>query len=105
MIDGVLITLWMCLLQIDHLKKMIFINKKLPNDLKVGCSKPFNLVGASKIKLKLLEDFDAKFEEGVIQEKLLNIYDFPFLFPFCHFHMFLFLHEPEVGTYMDFLIF
>jgi hypothetical protein len=31
-------------LQIENLEKLIFINKNWPNDLKMGCKSPFNLM-------------------------------------------------------------
>jgi hypothetical protein len=38
---------------------MIFVNK--PNDPRVGCFKPFNLVGTCKTKSNLTKDLDKKF--------------------------------------------
>jgi hypothetical protein len=40
---------------------MIFVNK--PNDLRVGCFKPFNLVGTCKTESDLTKDLDIKFEK------------------------------------------
>jgi hypothetical protein len=56
---------------------MIFVNKNWPIDPRVGCFKPFNLVGACKVKSDLTKELDAKFEEGVEQEEFLNLCDFP----------------------------
>jgi hypothetical protein len=40
---------------------MIFVNKH--NDPKVGCFKPFNLVGTCKIESDLMKDLDIEFEK------------------------------------------
>ncbi len=39
-----LINLERCHLQIENLEKLIFINKNWPNDLRMGCKSPFNLM-------------------------------------------------------------
>jgi hypothetical protein len=40
----ILTNLKRCHLQTDNLKKLIFVNKNWPNDLRVGCKSPSNFV-------------------------------------------------------------
>ncbi len=47
-----------CQLQIDHLEKMIFVNKNWPHDPCIGCSKLSNFTSACEAKFDLLEEFD-----------------------------------------------
>jgi hypothetical protein len=41
---GILTNLRRCCLQIENLQKLIFVNKNWPNDLRIGCKFPSNLL-------------------------------------------------------------
>jgi hypothetical protein len=41
---GIFTNLKRCCLQIENLKKLIFVNKNWPNDPRIGCKSPSNLV-------------------------------------------------------------
>ncbi len=47
-----------CHLQTDNLKKLIFVNKNWPNDPRVGCKSPFNLVKLIEKDLDLKEKLE-----------------------------------------------
>jgi len=54
-------------LQSNHLKKLVFLSKNWPNDLKIGCNSTSNLV---KLIEKNLEfgDFEHAFEQDEVVE-------------------------------------
>ncbi len=51
----------------NHLKKLIFLRKYLPNDLKIGCSSTSNLVELIEKNLEF-EDFECAFEQDEVVE-------------------------------------
>jgi len=58
-------------LQIKNLENLIFCSKKWPNDLKIGCKSPFNLVEFLEKNIDLeekLEEFERHFENDEIVE-------------------------------------
>ncbi len=66
---------------------MIFGNNNQHDDPRVGCFKPFDLVGACKVELNLTKELEAKFEEEVDWKEFLELCDVPFLFPFFFAHV------------------
>lgn len=57
----------MCKLHSNHLKKLIFLSKYSPNDLKIGCSSTGNLVKLIEKNLEF-EDFEHAFEQDEVVE-------------------------------------
>lgn len=60
-----MINLKSCKSQIEILEKLILLSKNWPNDSKVGCKSPYNLVQFIKTKgdfEKELEQFEGDFE-------------------------------------------
>lgn len=51
-----------CQLQTEHLSQKFFVNKNLPNNPRVGCFKPSDLVGACKVESNLIKELEEKFE-------------------------------------------
>jgi len=71
------------------LDKLIFIKKHCPNDLRIGCKSPFNLVELIETSVYLkeeLEDFETTLEEMKLWnfkfwvKKILTIYKFSSIF-------------------------
>ncbi len=63
---GILTNLRRCHLQIENLKKLIFVNKNWPNDPRIGCKSPSNLVEFLEKDVDLkkeLEEFEGEFEK------------------------------------------
>jgi hypothetical protein len=54
----ILINLRRCRLQLQNLKKLIFLNKNWPNDYRVGCKSPFNLLKVIGIDANLEEELE-----------------------------------------------
>ncbi len=54
---GILTNLKRCCLQIKILKKLIFINKNQPNDLRIGCKSPSNFLEFIEKDVDLEEEF------------------------------------------------
>ncbi len=46
-----------CRLQIENLEKLIFVSKNWPNDLRIGCKSPSNLLEFLKRDMDLQEEF------------------------------------------------
>ncbi len=68
---GIIINLRKCCLQTIFLKKLIFINKNWPNDPKIGCKCPFNLLKFLEKDIDLeeeFEEFEGEFEKYEIVE-------------------------------------
>ncbi len=66
---GILINLRRCHLQFENLEKLIFVNKNWPNDYKIGCKSPSNLLELIGIDADLeeeLEQFEGAFERDEI---------------------------------------
>jgi len=51
--------------------------------LRIGCSKPFNLISACEVELTLIEKLDAKFEDKVEQEEFPSFIYIPFVESWC----------------------
>jgi hypothetical protein len=67
----ILINLRICHLQLEHLDNLIFVSKKWPNDLRVGCKSPSNLVAFIESDLNLekkFEEFERAFERDEVVE-------------------------------------
>ncbi len=64
----------MCKLQSNHLKKLVFLSKNWPNDLKIGCSSTSNLVKLIEKNLEF-ENFE-QFEQDVRGNMSFSIYHF-----------------------------
>jgi hypothetical protein len=54
---GILTNLKRCLLPLKNLDKLIFVNKKWPNDPKIGCKSLFGLVDFIEININLEKVF------------------------------------------------
>ncbi len=65
----ILTNLKRCYLQTKNLKKLIFVNKNWPNDSRIGCRSPCNLVEFLEKDVDLEEELE-EFEGEV--EKLLK---------------------------------
>ncbi len=60
-----------CHLQTKNLKKFIFVNKNWPNDLRIGCKFPYNLLEFLERDMDLeeeLEEFEREFERDEVVE-------------------------------------
>jgi hypothetical protein len=55
---GILINLRRCYLQTKNLEKLIFVNKNWPNNLKIGCKSPNNLLEFLERDIDLEEEFE-----------------------------------------------
>ncbi len=67
----ILTNLRRCHLQIENLKKLIFVNKNWPNDFRIGCKFPSNLVEFLEKDVYLkeeLEKFEGEFERDEVVE-------------------------------------
>ncbi len=67
---GILTNLRRCRLQTKNLEKLIFINKNWPNDPRIWCKSPFNLLKFLEMDMDLeeeLEQFEGKFEKDVVE--------------------------------------
>jgi hypothetical protein len=53
---GILTNLRRCHLQTKCLEKLIFVNKNQPNDPRIGCKSPFNLLEFLERDINLEED-------------------------------------------------
>ncbi len=51
-----------CRLHIDNLNKLIFISKNWPNDPRLSCSLPFNLIELIEVDVSLEEEYKGDFE-------------------------------------------
>ncbi len=59
-------------MQTENLEKLTFVNKNWPNDLKIGCKSPSNLVEFLEKDVNLieeLENFESEFEKDEIVEE------------------------------------
>lgn len=59
---GILTNLRRCLLPLKNLDKLIFVNKKWPNDPKIGCKSLFGLVDFIEIDINLEKVFEGALE-------------------------------------------
>jgi hypothetical protein len=59
---GILMNLKRCRLHIDNLNKLIFISKNWPNDPRLSCSLPFNLIELIEVDVSLEEEYKGDFE-------------------------------------------
>jgi hypothetical protein len=67
----ILTNLRRCHLQIENLKKLIFVNKNWPNDFRIGCKFPSNLVEFLEKDVYFkeeLEKFEGEFERDEVVE-------------------------------------
>jgi hypothetical protein len=67
----ILTNLRRCHLQTNFLEKLIFVNKNWPNDLRIGCESPFNLLEFLERDMALvqeLEKFEGEFEKDEVVE-------------------------------------
>jgi hypothetical protein len=65
---GVFTNLKRCKLQLDNLKKLVLMSKNWPNDARVGCKAPNNLIDfESNLKYELNE-FESSFERDELKE-------------------------------------
>jgi hypothetical protein len=58
-------------LYIENLKKLIFVNKNWPNDSRIGCQSPSNLINFLEKDInveKELEEFEGDFEKYEVVE-------------------------------------
>jgi hypothetical protein len=68
---AILTNLKRCRLQTENLEKLIFVNKNWPNDLRIGCKSPSNLVEFLEKDVDLeeeLEKFEGEFERDEVGE-------------------------------------
>jgi hypothetical protein len=68
---GILTNLRKCRLQIENLEKLIFVNKNWPNDPRIGCKSPSNLVEFLEKNVDLeeeLKEFEGEFERDEVVE-------------------------------------
>ncbi len=68
---GILTNLRRCRLQIENLKKLIFVNKNWPNDPRIGYKFPSNLMEFLEKDVDLkkeLEKFEGEFERDEVVE-------------------------------------
>ncbi len=70
---GVFTNLKRCKLQLDNLKKLVLMSKNWPNDARVGCKAPNNLIKLDlKLKLKEeLNEFESPFEWNEFEKNLI----------------------------------
>jgi hypothetical protein len=64
---GIFINIMRCRLQIKILEKLIFVNKNWPNDTRIGCKSPSNLLESVERDVNLKEEFE-KFEKDEVVE-------------------------------------
>ncbi len=67
----ILINLRRCRLQIENLEKFIFVNKNWPNDFRMRCKSPFNLLKFLERDIDLkeeLEKIEGEFEKDEVVE-------------------------------------
>ncbi len=60
-----------CPLQVIFLEKLIFVNKNGPNDFRIGCKSPSNLVEFLEKDVDLeeeLEEFEGEFQRDEVVE-------------------------------------
>jgi hypothetical protein len=63
---GILTTLRRCHLQIEKLDKLIFINKKWPSNLRIGCVKPIDLASTCEFELDLITKLEVEFHVDAV---------------------------------------
>jgi len=67
-LGGILINFRRCHLQIENLEKLIFVNKNWPNDHKIRCKSPCNLLEFLENDINLEEEFELEFETDEVVE-------------------------------------
>ncbi len=68
---GILINIKKCHLQTKNLEMLIFVNKNWPNDPKIECKSPFNLLEFLERDMDLekeLEKFEGEFQRDEVVE-------------------------------------
>ncbi len=65
---GILTNLKRCRLQTKYLEKLIFVNKNWPNDSRIGCKPPSNLLEFLERDMDLEEEFEGEFEKDEVVE-------------------------------------
>ncbi len=69
---GILINLRRYRIQLENLEKLIFVNKNWPNDYRVGCKSPSNLLELSGIDANLEEELE-QFEGAFEKDEIVNL--------------------------------
>ncbi len=64
-----------CCLQTENLEKLIFVNKNWPNDPRIGCKSPSNLVEFLEKDVDLKEELK-KFEGEFAQDEVVEMQNF-----------------------------
>jgi len=74
-----------CHLQIANWEKLIFMNKKWPSNLQIGCVKPIDLASTCELELNLTTELEAKFHADVVDhDDFLDLNEvFKFFPPLC----------------------
>jgi hypothetical protein len=57
----ILTNLHQCKLQIDKLERLIFVNKKWPNNLRLGCNNPKDLEEVVELEIELACELEEEF--------------------------------------------
>ncbi len=60
---GILTNLRRCCLQSNTIERLNFVGKNWPNDPKVSCKPPFNLLKLLENYLDLQKEFESSFEQ------------------------------------------
>jgi hypothetical protein len=71
----ILINLRKCCLQTKKFKKLIFVNKNWPNDLRIGCKCPYNLLKFLEKDINSKEEFE-KFEGEFEKYEIIEVQKF-----------------------------
>ncbi len=58
---AILTNLHQCKLQIDKLERLIFVNKKWPNNLRLGCNNPKDMEEVVELEIKLACKLEEEF--------------------------------------------
>jgi hypothetical protein len=69
---GILFNLRRYRIQLENLEKLIFVNKNWPNDYRVGCKSPSNLLELSGIDANLEEELE-QFEGAFEKDEIVNL--------------------------------
>jgi hypothetical protein len=60
-----------CKLQLDNLEKLVLMSKNWPNDARVGCKAPNNMIDSIDFESNLkyeLNEFESSFERDELKE-------------------------------------
>jgi hypothetical protein len=69
---GILTSFRKCCLQLKNLDNLIFVSKNWPNDPRIGCKSPFNLIDFIESDINLEEKFE-KFEEDFERDEVVEL--------------------------------